>query len=183
MRPGLSSGGTHDLGYSWLAGPVYLAEMAPAKLRGTLNVIFQLFVSASLPPVYYPPVLRRSSDSNLWTRMAACRSPSEFWQLASSTMAASSFTPGKPLCCSGSSTLCTAACLVVRGLITGRRFCGCRGWRLPLALAGAPGLWILFAGLVLPDSPNSLAERGRYDEALKAYLSNDSLDSPLLAFS
>lgn len=28
-------------------GPVYLAEMAPATLRGTLNVIFQLFVRIS----------------------------------------------------------------------------------------------------------------------------------------
>ena len=26
-------------------GPIYLAEMAPAKLRGTLNVLFQLFVT------------------------------------------------------------------------------------------------------------------------------------------
>ena len=30
-------------------GPVYLAEMAPAKLRGSLNVIFQLFVCLLLP--------------------------------------------------------------------------------------------------------------------------------------
>lgn len=29
-------------------GPVYLAEMAPAKLRGTLNVIFQLFVTIGI---------------------------------------------------------------------------------------------------------------------------------------
>ena len=41
------------------------------------------------------------------------------------------------------------------------------GWRLSLALAGAPGILILFAGIVLPDSPNSLAERGKYEEALR----------------
>lgn len=31
-----------------MVGPVYLAEMAPAKLRGTLNVIFQLFVTVGI---------------------------------------------------------------------------------------------------------------------------------------
>ncbi len=33
------------VGAGTMIGPVYLAEMAPAKLRGSLNVIFQLFVS------------------------------------------------------------------------------------------------------------------------------------------
>ena len=39
------------------------------------------------------------------------------------------------------------------------------GWRLSVAMAGAPGIIILFAGIVLPDSPNSLAERGHFEEA------------------
>ena len=30
-------------------GPIYLAEMAPAKLRGTLNVLFQLMVTIGAP--------------------------------------------------------------------------------------------------------------------------------------
>lgn len=33
------------VGAGTMIGPVYLAEMAPANLRGSLNVIFQLFVS------------------------------------------------------------------------------------------------------------------------------------------
>ena len=37
------------VGAGTMIGPVYLAEMAPAKLRGSLNVIFQLFVSLLLP--------------------------------------------------------------------------------------------------------------------------------------
>ncbi len=36
------------VGAGTMIGPVYLAEMAPAKLRGSLNVIFQLFVSPLL---------------------------------------------------------------------------------------------------------------------------------------
>ena len=38
------------------------------------------------------------------------------------------------------------------------------GWRLPLALAGAPGLIILIAGIVLPDSPVSYIERGHLEK-------------------
>ena len=52
-----------------------------------------------------------------------------------------------------------------------------RGWRLPLGLAGVPGLFILFAGLALPESPASLAERGRSEEAKKAsYLSFSAME-------
>lgn len=86
-------------------GPLYLAEMAPAKLRGTLNVIFQLFVTIGI---------------------------------------------------------------LIAGLINfGSQYIKPWGWRLPLALAGGPGIFIFVAGLVLPESPNSLAERGRYEEAAK----------------
>lgn len=93
------------VGAGTMVGPVYLAEMAPAKLRGALNVIFQLFVTIGI---------------------------------------------------------------LAAGLINyGSQFIHPWGWRLPLALAGAPGLWILLAGLILPDSPNSLAERGKYEQGLK----------------
>jgi hypothetical protein len=34
------------------------------------------------------------------------------------------------------------------------------GWRLSLALAGVPGLMLFLGALVLPDTPNSLIERG-----------------------
>ena len=85
------------------AVPLYLSEMAPAKLRGTLNVIFQLFVTIGI---------------------------------------------------------------LIAGLINyGAQYIQPWGWRLPLALAGAPGLFVLFAGCVLPESPSSLAERGRYEKA------------------
>ncbi|KAK9817756.1 hypothetical protein WJX72_001683 [[Myrmecia] bisecta] len=41
------------------------------------------------------------------------------------------------------------------------------GWRMSLGLAGVPGLIVLFGGIVLPDSPNSLCERGQLDKARK----------------
>ena len=84
-------------------GPLYLAEMAPAKLRGTLNVIFQLMVTIGI--------------------------------------------------------------LVAALINYGSQHIHTWGWRLPLALAGAPGIFILLAGVVLPESPNSLAERGKYTQA------------------
>lgn len=50
--------------------------------------------------------------------------------------------------------------------LAGCQFINDWNWRLPLALAGVPGLFILFAGIMLPDSPNSLAERSKPEEAL-----------------
>lgn len=37
-------------------------------------------------------------------------------------------------------------------------------------MAGAPGIIILFAGIFLPDSPNSLAERGNVEKAKEVSL-------------
>lgn len=35
------------------------------------------------------------------------------------------------------------------------------GWRLSLALAGLPAIVLTIGGLALPDTPNSLVERGK----------------------
>lgn len=40
-----------------------------------------------------------------------------------------------------------------------------RGWRLSLAGAAAPALLLFLGSLALPDTPNSLLERGREAEA------------------
>lgn len=37
------------------------------------------------------------------------------------------------------------------------------GWRLSLALAGVPGCLLFFGALMLPDTPNSLIERGKLE--------------------
>ena len=46
-----------------------------------------------------------------------------------------------------------------------RRVCLARGWRLSLAGAAAPALLLFLGSLALPDTPNSLLERGREEEA------------------
>lgn len=38
------------------------------------------------------------------------------------------------------------------------------GWRLSVGLAAVPGTILLVGGLSLPDSPNSLIERGHFEE-------------------
>lgn len=43
--------------------------------------------------------------------------------------------------------------------------CVARGWRLSLAGAAAPALLLFLGSLALPDTPNSLLERGREEEA------------------
>jgi sugar porter (SP) family MFS transporter len=93
------------VGAGTMIGPVYLAEMAPAKLRGSLNVIFQLFVTIGI--------------------------------------------------------------LIASLINYGSQFIHPWGWRLPLAIAAVPGIFILLAGIILPDSPNSLLERGKTEEALR----------------
>lgn len=83
------------------SAPVFLNEVAPAHLRGALNIMFQLAVTCG---ILFAQLI------NLWTST---------WD----------------------------------------------GWRLSLALAGAPALLLLGLGVFLPDTPNSLAERGKLDRA------------------
>ncbi len=42
---------------------------------------------------------------------------------------------------------------------------GDKGWRTSLGLAGGPALCLLLAAIFLPETPNSLAERGHIDKA------------------
>ncbi|CAL8468665.1 g8205 [Coccomyxa elongata] len=91
------------VGIGTTVGPVYLSEIAPPKLRGTLNVIFQLLITIGI---------------------------------------------------------------LIAGLINlGAQYIHPWGWRLSLGIAAAPGIIIFLAGLILPDSPSSLAERGKFDRA------------------
>ena len=39
------------------------------------------------------------------------------------------------------------------------------GWRLALGLSAVPGVIVFFGGLVMPESPTSLIERGHYEKA------------------
>ncbi|XP_074307100.1 sugar transport protein 10-like [Silene latifolia] len=84
--------------------PVYLSEMAPANLRGALNMCFQMATTIGI----------------------------------------------------------LAANLINYGT-SGIK--GHLGWRLSLGLAAVPALMVTVGGLVLPDSPNSLIDRGKRQEA------------------
>ncbi|THU57025.1 hypothetical protein C4D60_Mb11t23410 [Musa balbisiana] len=86
------------------AVPLYLSEMAPAHLRGTLNIGFQLMITIGI----------------------------------------------------------FAANLINYGTASIE---GGWGWRVSLGLAAVPALVITIGSLVLPDTPNSLIERGHDEEA------------------
>ncbi|TKW29985.1 hypothetical protein SEVIR_2G004300v4 [Setaria viridis] len=92
------------VGFANQSVPVYLSEMAPARLRGMLNIGFQLMITIGI----------------------------------------------------------LAAELINYG--TNKIKAG-YGWRVSLALAAVPAGIITLGSLFLPDTPNSLLERGHADEA------------------
>ncbi|OAY69948.1 sugar carrier protein C-like [Ananas comosus] len=92
------------VGFANQSVPLYLSEMAPARLRGMLNIGFQLMITIGI--------------------------------------------------------LC--ANLINYGTA---KIKGGWGWRISLALAAIPGAIIAVGSLFLPDTPNSLIERGHADRA------------------
>ncbi|GER41541.1 major facilitator superfamily protein [Striga asiatica] len=91
------------VGYANQSVPVYLSEMAPHKLRGALNIGFQMAITIGI----------------------------------------------------------FAANLVNYGTAK----MASNGWRVSLALAGAPALVMTVGAIFLPDTPNSLIERGQRESA------------------
>ncbi|XP_008812644.2 sugar transport protein MST3-like [Phoenix dactylifera] len=94
------------VGFANQSVPVYLSEMAPARLRGMLNIGFQLMITIGI----------------------------------------------------------LAANLINYGT---SKIKGGWGWRVSLALAAVPAGIITLGSLFLPDTPNSLIERGYDDKAKK----------------
>ncbi|OVA10702.1 Sugar/inositol transporter [Macleaya cordata] len=92
------------VGYANQSVPVYLSEMAPAKLRGALNIGFQLAITIGI----------------------------------------------------------LIANLVNFGT---NKIKGGYGWRVSLALAAVPAIMMTVGALFLPDTPNSLIERGHQEKA------------------
>ncbi|KAJ4763587.1 Sugar carrier protein C [Rhynchospora pubera] len=92
------------VGFANQSVPVYLSEMAPARLRGMLNILFQLMITIGI---------------------------------------------------------------VIANLINygTAKIAGGWGWRVSLGLAGVPAIMITVGSLFLPDTPNSLIERGHPHEA------------------
>ncbi|XP_020587007.1 sugar transport protein 4-like [Phalaenopsis equestris] len=96
------------VGFANQSVPVYLSEMAPARIRGMLNIGFQMMITIGI---------LIANLINYWTAQIQ----------------------------------------------------GGWGWRVSLALAAVPGAIIAFGALFLPDTPNSLLERG-HEEAAKTML-------------
>ncbi|KAK8930805.1 Sugar carrier protein C [Platanthera zijinensis] len=92
------------VGFANQSAPLYLSEMAPARLRGMLNIGFQLMITTGILV---------ANIINYWTAQIE----------------------------------------------------GDWGWRLSLVLAGVPGAIVAAGSLALPDTPSSLIERGREEEA------------------
>eukprot|EP00249_Psilotum_nudum_P021850 c28281_g1_i1 orf=949-2544(+) len=90
------------IGFGNQAVPLYLSEMAPAKLRGGLNMMFQL--STTLGIFVANMINYGTQKIHPW------------------------------------------------------------GWRLSLGLAAVPATCMIIGGIFLPDTPNSLIERGCFDE-------------------
>lgn len=83
--------------------PIYLSEMAPAQIRGALNIGFQMAITIGI------------LAANLINYFALSM--------------------------------------------------GEKGWRIALGLAGVPALIITIGALILPDTPNSLIDRGHQEQA------------------
>lgn len=91
------------IGYANQSVPVYLSEMAPPKLRGALNVCFQMAITIGI----------------------------------------------------------LIANLVNYGTATMKK----NGWRVSLVLAAVPAIIMTVGAVFLPDTPNSLIDRGQKEEA------------------
>lgn len=94
------------VGFANQSVPLYLSEMAPAKIRGALNIGFQLAVTIGI-------------------------------------LAANIVNYATPKLKNGI------------------------GWRLSLGLAGVPAVMMLVGSIFLPETPNSILERGNKEEAKK----------------
>lgn len=92
------------VGFANQSVPVYLSEMAPTKMRGALNIGFQMAITIGI----------------------------------------------------------LAANLINYGTA---KIEGDWGWRISLALAAVPAIMITVGSLFLPDTPNSILERGHHEKA------------------
>eukprot|EP00775_Hariotina_reticulata_P001911 gene1911-2244_t len=90
------------VGFATQATPLYLSEMAPFKLRGALNLLFQMAVTIGI--------------------------------------------------------------LAAQLINYGTKESVPHGWRISLALGGVPALLLFVGSMLLPDTPNSLVQRGRSDD-------------------
>ncbi|KAK9156202.1 hypothetical protein Sjap_003682 [Stephania japonica] len=97
------------VGFTLQAVPLYISEMAPSKLRGRLNIMFQLMITIG---IFAANLINYFSD----------------------------------------------------------KIKGGWGWRLSLGLAAVPAIIVLVGSMCLPDTPNSIIERGASEGDVKKNL-------------
>ncbi|KAG7577930.1 Major facilitator sugar transporter-like [Arabidopsis thaliana x Arabidopsis arenosa] len=105
------------VGFANQSTPVYLSEMAPAKIRGALNIGFQMAITIGI--------------------------------------------------------------LVANLINYGTSKMAQHGWRVSLGLAAVPAVVMVIGSFILPDTPNSMLERGKNEEAkqmLKKIRGADNVD-------
>lgn len=130
------------VGFADQSVTIYNAEMAPPQWRGLLHILFQLATVTGNDGY-------RTSCHNFQFVLANDEhSPSlntlhnaELWI-----------------------ELMTAGILIAQVINIGTYNIRPWGWRLSLGLASVPGTILLLGGLFLPDSPNSLIERGQLEK-------------------
>lgn len=173
--------------------PLYLSEMSPVQFRGTLNIMFQLSITigilvaqcinfgASLHPESSakPPLL--TCLMNLSCKACLLEA---LVMVAASTQLGTNTSTRVPLHLHGvhqnpyqimhmSSLLrkwhtsWCKVCTEEQGMpCAGTQYMpGERGWRTSLWLAIVPAAVLFFGSLVLPETPNSLLERGHEAKA------------------
>jgi MFS family permease len=135
---------------------LYNSEMAPAQLRGRLNQVFQ--VQGRAPA--------RSLHSRVHRR-ARLENGSTLGEVAAGP---DLLVPTESGCRSVVQVILTLGVVLAQiiNIWAGKFYPW--GWRLSLGLAGLPAVVLTIGGIVLPDTPNSLIERGYEDEGLKVHI-------------
>ena len=73
----------------------------------------------------------------------------------------------------------TLGIVVAQAINIGTQHIAGYGWRISLACAGIPAIVLTLGGLLLPDTPNSLIDRGREEEGKQVDTSFPEQETPL----
>lgn len=77
----------------------------------------------------------------------------------------------------------TLGIVVAQAINLGTQHIAGYGWRISLACAGIPAIVLTAGGLLLPDTPNSLIDRGREEEGKQVNFSSPNQIQPSGAYS
>ncbi|KAK7822235.1 sugar transport protein 1 [Quercus suber] len=155
------------VGFANQAVPLYLSEMAPYKLRGSLNVIFQLCITIGILIAnvvnYLTPKIKGGYGWRVSLGGAAIPALFIAVPLYLSEMA--------PYKLRGSLNVIFQLCITIGILIANvvnyltPKIKGGYGWRVSLGGAAIPALFIVISSFFLPNTPNSMLEKNEPEKA------------------